>query len=157
MILIGPCGEGRVSVDSKFCIDILEATRADGSIITEVTLDQARAFCAARGARLCTEREWEAACRGAHHASFPYGRSYRSGRCNVKGDALAAPGRFQDCVSDSGAQDMSGNVAEWTDEGIVKGASWLDGLDGRCSRERREDPASSAPDRGYRCCGDFVF
>ena len=33
--------------------------------------------------RLCTEEEWEMACRGETGQQFPYGSEYRAGECNV--------------------------------------------------------------------------
>ncbi len=44
---------------------------------------QARAACERAGKRLCTEEEWERACRGEGDTQFPYGDEYRAGACNV--------------------------------------------------------------------------
>jgi hypothetical protein len=43
----------------------------------------ARRACEQAGKRLCTDREWEGACRGEADTEFPYGASYRAGVCNV--------------------------------------------------------------------------
>jgi len=50
-----------------------------------LTLAEAAARCQARGARLCTEAEWERGCRGPDGASWPYGTAFRRGTCNVMG------------------------------------------------------------------------
>jgi formylglycine-generating enzyme len=39
--------------------------------------------CANAGKRLCTEAEWQRACRGANNSQFPYGSAYVPARCNV--------------------------------------------------------------------------
>lgn len=39
--------------------------------------------CANAGKRLCTEAEWQVACRGARASRFPYGSAYVPMRCNV--------------------------------------------------------------------------
>lgn len=44
----------------------------------------AESACQNAGKRLCTEDEWLTACRGERHTNFPYGDSYREGRCNVR-------------------------------------------------------------------------
>lgn len=43
----------------------------------------ARRACEAASKRLCTEQEWETACRGEQAQQFPYGDEYRVGACNV--------------------------------------------------------------------------
>ena len=50
-----PQGRGR------FAIGVQEVAGADGHPLTRVTLDEARAYAAERGARLPTEDEWQAA------------------------------------------------------------------------------------------------
>jgi hypothetical protein len=51
---------------------------------------------------------------------------------------------------------MSGNVAEWVSEGLVRGSSTEDGGDGRCSRnqKRRGGGEEGFADVGFRCCAD---
>lgn len=43
----------------------------------------AKRACEAAGKRLCTDAEWEKACRGQDNTDFPYGSSYRATACNV--------------------------------------------------------------------------
>ncbi len=48
-----------------------------------VSGDAAEVACENAGKRLCTEKEWETACRGENDQQFPYGAEYEAGRCNV--------------------------------------------------------------------------
>jgi formylglycine-generating enzyme required for sulfatase activity len=50
----------------------------------------ARAACEAAGKRLCSDAEWELACRGEQNRQFPYGERYEQGRCNVFREAHPA-------------------------------------------------------------------
>ncbi len=43
----------------------------------------ARRACEQAGKRLCSEAEWERACRGERNTAFPYGNDYRPAPCNV--------------------------------------------------------------------------
>jgi hypothetical protein len=43
---------------------------------------EAKAACENAGKRLCTAQEWELACRGRTHATYPYGDEEVAGRCN---------------------------------------------------------------------------
>lgn len=43
----------------------------------------AKRMCEAAGKRLCTEAEWDTACRGERHTLFPYGSEFQAGQCNV--------------------------------------------------------------------------
>lgn len=50
----------------------------------------AAAVCEAADKRLCTEEEWNLACRGQQGRKFPYGDAYEAGRCNVCREAHPA-------------------------------------------------------------------
>ncbi|MFC1643244.1 SUMF1/EgtB/PvdO family nonheme iron enzyme [Myxococcota bacterium] len=43
---------------------------------------QAARACAAAGKRLCSEQEWQHACRGPAQTRYPYGNQRRAGLCN---------------------------------------------------------------------------
>lgn len=43
----------------------------------------AKRACERAGKRLCSDREWERACRGRDDTPFPYGTTYRDSPCNV--------------------------------------------------------------------------
>lgn len=166
-----PCPPDMVQV-RDYCIDRYEAhlaTRAkDGSFVkhpahtrpsaTEryyarseegerpqayISRVEAAAACESSEKRLCGVEEWFQACRGSGLTTYPYGRKFERGRCNVgkphllsrffgtdarqweykahfnnpmlsqQPGFLASTGEYRDCVSDYGVFDMVGNVQEW--------------------------------------------
>ncbi len=155
----GPCPAGMALVAAKprYCIDRYESPGKGRMPETGVSFAQAAAECRTRGARLCSESEWEAACRGEGDSSYPYGSSYRRGVCNTDtshSGAITVAGQLAECVSAAGAYDMSGNVAEWVADETLRGGSALDRSDGRCSRSRRvpKQHLEGFSDVGFRCC-----
>ena len=139
-----------------FCIDRHEAPGTGKPPQVGVSRDEAEAACKARDARLCRAEEWQDACLGPERASFPYGSSYVARKCNTRGREVTPSGSFPECMSASGAIDMSGNAAEWDSSGAVRGASAVDGTRGRCSEKREVTATSSLSDVGFRCCADPV-
>jgi serine/threonine protein kinase/formylglycine-generating enzyme required for sulfatase activity len=154
---------------AAYCIDFYEFPNKAGAMpTTRVNFPAAEAACKARSRRLCTEEEWERACKGPGSASFPYGATFDPEICNTQ-DAngevrtVAASGTFQKCRSAFGIADMSGNVAEWTsshfgseagDRTIKGGAADRPDSDCRCAA-RKIGSVGAANDRlGFRCCSD---
>ena len=112
----------------------------DAHPINCVDWDLAKAYCAARGARLPTEAEWEYAARGSEQRMYPWGDKAPAPKllngCGVEcekwmkahgqptmtplfpGDdgwpTTAPVGSFPAGKSKIGAEDMLGNVWEWT-------------------------------------------
>ncbi len=89
--------------------------------VRNVTLEDAERFAKWRSQRdgveyrLPTEDEWEYAARGGEAARFfPWGRDWMDGRANIDSDSLKSVGSFPDGATPQGAQDMIGNVWEWT-------------------------------------------
>ena len=66
--------------------------------------------------RLPTEEEWEFAARnGSNNSLFPWGNSWEEGRANInEKKSPVAVGSFPRGATQSGVQDMIGNVWEWT-------------------------------------------
>lgn len=81
-----------------------------------LTWFEARDFCALRGARLPTEREWEFAARGPDNRLYPWGNDWDESKVVWHGNSTGVTmpvGSFPDGASWVGAVDMSGNVWEW--------------------------------------------
>ena len=155
---------------SAFCIDIYEFPNERGKMpMANVTWVRAKRACEQRGKRLCTEAEWEWACKGGSAAAFPYGNRYESGMCNLSEETgeLKKPveaGAFGRCRSAFGTVDMAGNVAEWTSsqwtrdiqDKVVKGGSADQGpFTGRCASRGNEAAGNKWPRLGFRCCADI--
>lgn len=110
-----------------------------------ISAAQASAACLRAGKRLCTEKEWLAACQGPDGYTFPYGRMYTQGACNEgrakspvhdcfgnddsvftyehmndpccddQPNTVTPGGAFPTCQSTAGIYDLHGNLHEWVD------------------------------------------
>lgn len=91
---------------------------------TSVTLHDARAYAAWRGKRLPTSAEWEWAARGPNGFEYPWGEGFIETTANTAELDLGRPtivGTFYNGRSlYSGAYDMVGNVAEWTESQVAR-------------------------------------
>ena len=126
-----------------------------------ITLDEARQACFARGKRLCTDREWSSACGGI----FPYGNQFDDQACSTDRDAPQLTGGEPLCQTIDGVFDLSGNLAEWTecaqptDCQIVSpqlGGSYADRVTElwRCDFRGNAVPTIATATGGFRCCLD---
>jgi hypothetical protein len=119
---------------------------------TQISRDDAQKACQDRGARLCTELEWERACKGPEADPFATGTGWDP-VCD------SAPAT---CVSGFGVRGM-GALREWVDgkaegkseasEGQpVRGGGPKEPGAGvhRCARKSRAQGIST--DLGFRCC-----
>ncbi len=145
---------------NAFAIDALPYPNQEGvPPKTGVTQSEASSLCAARGQRLCTELEWERACKGPDSEAFPTGGAWDSS-CDRDPSS---------CVSGFKVHAM-GSILEWTQSQIfgtgnvargtvVRGGGEPRGdvleLDRsslhRCGR-RVKGPVEAANDVGFRCC-----
>jgi sulfatase modifying factor 1 len=150
---------------SGFFIDVYAHPNEEGAIPqTGATLAQAEAACADRGKRLCSELEWERACKGPRNLTYEYGDRYRADACSTgKSPRMLPSGYRQACRSEFGVRDMHGGIWEWTasrwgrgTEGSavsVRGGNSPAGeLVGRCANGMPRAPASSSAQVGFRCC-----
>jgi formylglycine-generating enzyme required for sulfatase activity len=140
-----------------YCIDKYEYPGVGKIPRTQVSWDQADAACHDRGARLCQGHEWERACRGPDGAEYPYGEPWDPLSCNTASAdgalrAVLHAGAQRECRSAHGVYDMSGNVAEWVQEKVLRGGSAKSGgEESRCGASSSGGPSSFA---GFRCCQD---
>lgn len=152
-----------------FYIDQLPWPNETGAIpTTNVTRDEAAALCASKGKRLCTELEWERACKGENNTAYEYGDAYRASACGTgvsSEEAARRPtGEHAQCKSSFGVADMHGVVWEWTDGpwarghkesalGVLRGGNAVAGeLVGRCANAIGRAPAKKSTTMGLRCC-----
>ncbi|MEZ4704958.1 MAG: bifunctional serine/threonine-protein kinase/formylglycine-generating enzyme family protein [Bdellovibrionota bacterium] len=150
---------------SSYCIDRYEyPNQEDQFPITAVPWEQAQQMCTSEGKRLCTEIEWERACKGGRENKiFSYGNEYIQNACNVenKEPNSVRSGSSKACVSQERVFDLTGNVEEWVsssgrfrkDFRVTKGgASHLSSWASRCASNQESPSDKKSPWIGFRCC-----
>lgn len=148
-----------------FFISIFPYPNEEAAIpLANVTQAEARALCEQRAQRLCTELEWERACKGPDNHLYEYGDKYRPDVCGTGTDPRMLPvGLRVACRSDFGVRDMHGSLLEWTasawgrgsKEGLVavRGGNAPAGeVAGRCANTIPRATASKSATIGFRCC-----
>lgn len=148
-----------------YYIDVFPYPNEEGAIpLSNVSQAAASALCAERGKRLCSELEWERACKGPDNHRYEYGENYRAERCGTGAVPVMRPtGIRVSCRSDFGVRDLHGGAWEWTASSwgrgagsglvTVRGGNSPDGeLVGRCANARAERPAKASGTIGFRCC-----
>ena len=124
------------SVDvAAFCMDAYETTNkeyrqfrpghnsfwgsnGEDQPATQISFSDASSYCASKSKRLCTEAEWEKACRGPQSTTYSYGNYYDATKCwtyngSVKNQSTSVSAYAQ-CKSGYGIFHMNGNASEWT-------------------------------------------
>jgi serine/threonine protein kinase/formylglycine-generating enzyme required for sulfatase activity len=152
-----------------FCMDYYEYPNKGGQKpMTKVAYPQAEKLCRDQKKRLCSEDEWEKACKGGSGHRFPYGNEFDEGACNTQDSngnnrAVAASGAFPSCRSSFGIFDLSGNVAEWVSGRLAPGASDKvkkggaanrPDFDDRCAARGGEGGGARSDTLGFRCCAE---
>jgi formylglycine-generating enzyme required for sulfatase activity len=139
-----------------YCIDRYEHP-GGGRPARGLSMYGAKNACAKRGKRLCSGSEWRMACGGR---KYPYGNIYDPTMCNTMSMAgeerpIARVGYYRRCRSGWGVFDMSGNVAEWTSDGRVRGGdSYRTAEAAGCGYSQRRSPNSTSQFVGVRCCAE---
>lgn len=185
------CPSDMVKATDTTCIDRFEWPNVYGGLPSvalsglpeprEAFMD-ADALCSSIGKRVCQREEWVSACLGMEGTKFPYGRVHEYGACNSdlpwrafdevkvhKRDSRelsrlnqsSPSGTFAMCVSESGAQDMVGNVEEWVlcPEGrfgwCLVGGFWSTQKASCLSSITNHSPFWHFYQVGTRCCADI--
>jgi hypothetical protein len=116
------------------------------------TRDEARRLCAERSARLCTEVEWERACKGPRQEEYPSG---------VIWDPSCTAGA-KACATGFDVLGLGTTAGEWvandvtTDDkrrAVLRGAGKsAPATDHRCAARHPTEANTQSPDIGFRCC-----
>lgn len=145
-----------------------------------VTWFEARDMCSLRGGRLPSEAEWEYAARGPDDLTYPWGDTFLPDTAVVS----LGPGGHPEAVGDRlngaswvGAEDLAGNVWEWTNSlfapypydssdgreqpghadvpRVIRGGAWDYSPElARAAARGFRPPTTEAPDIGFRCARD---
>jgi hypothetical protein len=150
-----------------FFISIYPYPNEEGAIpLTNVDQPEAARLCAERKQRLCTELEWERACKGPENHLYEYGDRYSSDVCGTGGEPRLLPAGLRvACRSDYGVRDMHGSAWEWTSSPWARGtppAAALVATRGgngpsgelfaRCANGKAREPTYKSGSTGFRCC-----
>jgi formylglycine-generating enzyme required for sulfatase activity len=145
--------------------------------VVKVAFADAEAYCKWAGGRLPTETEWEKAARGTDKRAFPWGNLWDVAKANIKQTGVrgtVAVGSYPGGASPYGAEDMAGNVGEWTSSPFVaypgstfndaqyrpearvtRGGGWFDDQKQiRTSARNGAVQSTANDDLGFRCASD---
>ncbi|MCH2109595.1 MAG: SUMF1/EgtB/PvdO family nonheme iron enzyme [Polyangiaceae bacterium] len=148
-----------------FYIDRFAYPNEEGAIpLTNMSSQEAERLCARSEKRLCTELEWERACKGPDNRRYEYGEGYDPEACPVEKATQLRPSGFDvACQSDFGVRGLHGGPFEWTSSDyrrgvsgskkVIRGGGGPPGIvTGRCANLEGRDPESRDGVLGFRCC-----
>ena len=128
------------------------------SFVTNVTKADAERMCGEQGKRLCTELEWEWACKSSNNRRYPSGNTYDASDYSASEPLLPASpfgvfamGRLLEWTADPW-----GMEADQVERGVAKG--YADGFEltpksgRRCAARWRRFPTGTDGAVGFRCC-----
>lgn len=142
-----------------------------------VTFYDAEKRCADQGKRLCTDIEWQSACRGPDNNPYSTGYERPSNSCNIDTtlewrdpakftheelrEAFHESGSHPQCKTETGIFDLTGNFDEWvrsttnTKYTSVLFSGHPFAVRNRCTtKTTSHSEGSSYYDISYRCCKD---
>jgi Protein kinase domain/Sulfatase-modifying factor enzyme 1 len=136
--------------------------KPDVEPVAMITWNEAMNLCKGEGKVLCSEDQWEKACKGPEMWVYAYGDDFDEAACAPSGYSAKKPyktGQFKACKSAYGLYDMSGGAWEWTytkkdDRKITKGGyapgQELNGT--RCAARKDEKHTFAHQNLSFRCC-----
>jgi len=163
---------------SNYCIDKFEYPNiAMAKPQNGITWFEANSACQDEGKRLCTEAEWENACKGISDFTYPYGYFHKIGICPDYANGIQPSGSYPQCTGYHNVYDMSGNLWEWVSdwmgtyptgvhdnptgpnlgvERILRGGDFWGAMwnESSCTNRKGIKPEASGVTTGFRCCSD---
>jgi len=130
---------------------------------TGVTRPEAEALCAEQGKRLCTELEWELACRSTDNRRYPTGNPYAAADYPPD-DPIEPPsplgvfamGRILEWTASQWGRDPDqverAALRGYSPEALTAGGATPPERGRRCAKRWHQVPDVAQPDLGFRCC-----
>ena len=123
---------------------------------TGVTRGEAERLCEESGQRLCTELEWERACKGPNGDQYPTGSGWDPA-CEQQ--PMACASGFDVVSMGTVAREWTSSTAEVGDEdkksfAVLRGGRMnAADTDHRCAKREPAEETAKGTEIGFRCCG----